>query len=442
MALCSHVHQEFTVHQTHAFKRPPHCTIDAWENMSPGTLIAYRCLWCSPANFDIRSVDALKLNIEYAARRTRAQMHCNVTINRFVSTIGYVFYYYYINYIYCALVAWLDSTRYIVPMFSECFVYAFDDIPQRNLLVDDGVRCVCVYTHYTERRLPVNQWENKIKERRIKRRRRKKYARITGRIVFNRRSNRCEWSETETKRTERRKKNHFIGNQVLCCCFSGIAFHSLSFQCSSFFILFSFSCRQLTLCVSGIRFCRFCRGSATKQRSSYRILCARRALCTRRASKSIHYLFQYNLMWWCCFSCRRRSKSVRLFALLASSSISLRFPLLSENVNVHTITRESLVRFNTFAEADFFSSLSSLSCRLLFFNLFTSHSSPFEIDPIVAFIIWWRFFFLYCCCPFFHRALSCCEHECRIIITIMTATRHQFSLFFYFDFKAYLIDLT
>lgn len=124
----------------------------------------------------------------------------------------------------------------------------------------------------------------------------------------------------------------------------------------------------------------------------------------------------------------------------------VRFPLLSENVNVRTYVQ--LHENHSFGsillqKQIFFFTLCSLS-RLLFINLFTSHSSPFEIDPIVAFIIWWRFFLCLCCCPFFHRAHSCCESEpeCRIIITIMTATRHQFSSFFYFDFKAYLIDLT
>lgn len=99
----------------------------------------------------------------------------------------------------------------------------------------------------------------------------------------------------------------------------------------------------------------------------------------------------------------------------------------------HTIMRTTR-SVHYFCRSWYFFSFTSC----LFFDLYTSYSSPFEIDPIVAFIIWWIFFLALSLFTSSHAV----SRECRIII--MTALLDiKFRLFFYFpDFQSVLIDLT
>lgn len=172
-------------------------------------------------------------------------------------------------------------------------------------------------------------------------------------------------------------------------------------------------------------------------------MCAPRTVHTPLRNR---YIIYFNIIW--CDGAASAAAVVQNLFVSSRFSLATQYRSISvalrERQRTYVQLHETTRSVQYFCRSRFFSSLSALSRRLLFINLFTSHSSPFEIDPIVAFIIWWRFFLCLRCCPFFHRAHSCCESEpeCRIIITIMTATRHQFSSFFYFDFKAYLIDLT
>lgn len=126
------------------------------------------------------------------------------------------------------------------------------------------------------------------------------------------------WSET-TKAVEneqKKKKNHFVGNQVWCCCFLWNRVSRV--LCRRFCLLL----RRLTSC--SILSVLSWQWREAKVKLPHLCVFARR-------SKSIHYLFQYNLMWWwwwwcCCCRCRS-TFSLSFFLLLFSFNI-VRFPLL------------------------------------------------------------------------------------------------------------------